>query len=102
MTFFDEISKNLTGYGKEAARKAKDAAQVLQLKAQIRGEKQKINELYAAIGAVYFKNHRDDSEDEYKIFFPEIESAMVHVAEKTQPAGYYGKMSLLRCCCEKG
>ena len=29
MTFFDEISKNLTGYGKEAARKAKDAAQVL-------------------------------------------------------------------------
>ena len=33
MTFFDEISKNLTGYGKEAARKAKDAAQVLQLKA---------------------------------------------------------------------
>ena len=36
MTFFDEISKNLTGYGKEAARKAKDAAQVLQLKAQIR------------------------------------------------------------------
>ena len=24
MTFFDEISKNLTGYGKEAARKAKD------------------------------------------------------------------------------
>ena len=81
MTFFDEISKNLTGYGKEAARKAKDAAQVLQLKAQIRGEKQKINELYTAIGAVYFKNHREDSEDEYKMFFPEIENAMEHIAE---------------------
>ena len=82
MTFFDEISKNLTGYGKEAARKAKDAAQVLQLKAQIRGEKQKINELYAAIGAVYFKNHRDDSEDEYKNILPEIRKYMVHVAEE--------------------
>ncbi len=81
MTFFDEISKNLTGYGKEAAKRAKDAAQVLQLKAQLRGEKQKINELYAAIGAVYFKNHREDSEDEYKMFFPEIENAMAHVAE---------------------
>ena len=38
MTFFDEISKNLTGYGKEAARKAKDAAQVLQLKARSGGK----------------------------------------------------------------
>ena len=53
MTFFDEISKNLTGYGKEAARKAKDAAQVLQFKGRDPGEKQKINELYAAIGAAF-------------------------------------------------
>ena len=60
----DPSKEELKKHGKEAARKAKDAAQVLQLKAQIRGEKQKINELYAAIGAVYFKNHRDDSEDE--------------------------------------
>ena len=98
MTFFDEISKNLTGYGKEAARKAKDAAQVLQLKAQIRGEKQKINELYAAIGAVYFKNHRDDSEDEYKIFFPEIESAMVHVAELEKKLSQLDTTEKCPCC----
>ena len=98
MTFFDEISKNLTGYGKEAARKAKDAAQVLQLKAQIRGEKQKINELYAAIGAVYFKNHRDDSEDEYKIFFPEIENAMVHVAELEKKLSQLDTTEKCPCC----
>ena len=70
MAFLDQISKNLAGYGKEAAKKAKDTAEIFQLKAEIRGEKQKINELYAAIGAVYFKNHRDESEDEYKMFFP--------------------------------
>lgn len=98
MTFFDEISKNLTGYGKEAARKAKDAAQVLQLKAQIRGEKQKINELYAAIGAVYFKNHREDSEDEYKIFFPEIESALAHVAELEKKLSQLDTMEKCPCC----
>ena len=57
MAFLDQISKNLAGYGKEAAKKAKDTAEIFQLKAEIRGEKQKINELYAAIGAVYFKNH---------------------------------------------
>ena len=56
MAFLDQISKNLAGYGKEAAKKAKDTAEIFQLKAEIRGEKQKINELYAAIGAVYFKN----------------------------------------------
>ena len=98
MTFFDEISKNLTGYGKEAARKAKDAAQVLQLKAQIRGEKQKINELYAAIGAVYFKNHREDSEDEYKIFFPEIESALDHVAELEKKLSQLDTTEKCPCC----
>ncbi len=27
------------------------------------------------------KNHRDESEDEYKMFFPEIENAMEHIAE---------------------
>ena len=98
MTFFDEISKNLTGYGKEAARKAKNAAQVLQLKAQIRGEKQKINELYAAIGAVYFKNHREDSEDEYKIFFPEIESALAHVAELEKKLSQLDTTEKCPCC----
>ena len=98
MTFFDEISKNLTGYGKEAARKAKNAAQVLQLKAQIRGDKQKINELYAAIGVVYFKNHREDSEDEYKIFFPEIESALAHVAELEKKLSQLDTTEKCPCC----
>ena len=41
MAFLDQISKNLAGYGKEAAKKAKDTAEIFQLKAEIRGEKQK-------------------------------------------------------------
>ena len=38
MAFLDQISKNLAGYGKEAAKKAKDTAEIFQLKAEIRGE----------------------------------------------------------------
>lgn len=98
MTFFDEISKNLTGYGKEAAKKAKDAAQVLQLKAQLRGEKQKVHELYGAIGAVYFKNHRADPDDEYKIFFPEIESAMAHISELEEKIKELDTTEKCSCC----
>ena len=34
MAFLDQISKNLAGYGKEAAKKAKDTAEIFQLKAE--------------------------------------------------------------------
>ena len=92
MAFLDQISKNLAGYGKEAAKK------IFQLKAEIRGEKQKINELYAAIGAVYFKNHRNESEDEYKMFFPEIESALTHVAELEKKLSQLDTTEKCPCC----
>lgn len=81
MAFFEEIGKTLAGKSKEAAQKAKDVAEVLQLKAQINSEKGKVKELYAAIGAVYFKKNRENEEDEYKMFFPEIEKALVHIEE---------------------
>lgn len=81
MAFFDEISKTLAGKSKEAAQKAKDVAEVLQLKTQISSEKGKVKELYASIGALYFKKHREDAEDEYQLFFPEIETTLAHIAE---------------------
>ena len=34
MAFLDQISKNLAGYGKEAAKKAKDTAEIFQLKTE--------------------------------------------------------------------
>ena len=40
---------------REAAKKAKDVAEILQLKAQISTEKSKTKELYASIGVLYFK-----------------------------------------------
>ena len=81
MAFLDEIGKTIAGRGKEAAQKAKDAAGVLQLKAQISSEKGKIKELYAAIGALYFKKHRGEEADEYRMFFPEIEKGLALVAQ---------------------
>lgn len=81
MAFFDEISKTLADKSRVAAQKAKDVAEVLQLKTQITSDKSKVKELYSAIGAVYFKNHREDAEDEYQLFFPEIEKTLAHIAE---------------------
>ena len=39
MAFFDEIGKTLADKSREAAKKAKDVAEILQLKAQISTEK---------------------------------------------------------------
>ena len=98
MTFFDEISKNSDRLWKRSCKKGKRCCTGASVKGPDPGEKQKINELYAAIGAVYFKNHRDDSEDEYKIFFPEIESAMVHVAELEKKLSQLDTTEKCPCC----
>ena len=81
MAFLDEIGKTLADKSKEAAQKAKDVAEVLQLKAQISSENSKVKELYGAIGALYFKNNRENPGDDYQMFFPEIEKSLAHIAE---------------------
>ena len=99
MAFQIRSVKNLAGYGKEAAKKAKDTAEIFQLKAEIRGEKQKINELYAAIGAVYFKNSTETSlRMSTKMFFPEIENAMEHIAELEEKLKQLDNTEKCPCC----
>lgn len=87
MAFFDELSKTISDKGKEAAQKAKDAAGVLQMKAQIASEKSKLKELYGAVGVLYYKKHRDDEDTEFDDLFREIGNVLTNVAameEKVQ------------------
>lgn len=78
---FDDISKTLAGKGKEAAQKAKDVAEIVQLKAQATSEKNKVKALYSAIGQLYYKNHRDDADGEYQSIVDEITRSLAMVAE---------------------
>lgn len=80
MAFFDELSRTLSDKGKEAAQKAKEAAGVLQLKAQIASEKSKLKELYGAVGVLYYKKHRDDEDNEFQDLFREIGNVLTNVA----------------------
>ncbi len=80
MAFFDELSKTLSDKGKEAAQKAKEAAGVLQMKAQISSEKSKLKELYGAVGVLYYKKHRDDEDNEFQDLFKEIGNVLANVA----------------------
>ena len=78
---FDDISKTLAGKGKEAAQKAKDVAEIVQLKAQATSEKNKVKALYTAIGQLYYKNHKDDADGEYQSIVDEITKSLATVAE---------------------
>ncbi len=78
---FDDISRTLAGKGKEAAQKAKDVAEIVQLKAQATSEKNKVKSLYAAIGQLYYKNHKDDTDGEYQSIVDEITKSLSAVAE---------------------
>lgn len=95
MAFFEEIGKTLADKSKEAAQKAKGVAEVLQLKAQISSENSKVKELYGAIGALYFKNNREEPADDYQMFFPEIEKSLAHIAEMEAKVK---ELEGVRCC----
>ena len=51
MAFFEELGKTLSDKGKEAAKKAKDLTEALQLKSQLSAEKEKVNQAYITLGS---------------------------------------------------
>ncbi len=81
MALFEDISKTFAEKGKEAAQKAKDVAEIVQLKAQANSEKGKVKSLYTAIGQLYYKNHREDEDGEYQSLVNEISETLVKVAK---------------------
>ncbi|MCI8515992.1 MAG: zinc ribbon domain-containing protein [Hungatella sp.] len=98
MAFLDDLSRTLSDKGKEAALKAREAAELLQMKAQIGSEKSKLKELYGAVGVLYYKKHRDDEDNEFGDLFREIGNVLTNVAaleEKVQ--GLEGSLVCPNC-----
>ncbi len=98
MAFLDDLSRTLSDKGKEAALKAREAAELLQMKAQIGSEKSKLKELYGAVGVLYYKKHRDDEDNEFGDLFREIGNVLTNVAaleEKVQ--GLEGRLVCPNC-----
>lgn len=52
---FEEVGKTIAVTGREAARKAKEVTENVQLKAQLATEKSHLKELYAALGKWYYE-----------------------------------------------
>ncbi|MDO4295470.1 MAG: zinc ribbon domain-containing protein [bacterium] len=64
MNFFEDLSKTISDKGKEAVSKARELTDVLKLKAQLAGEKTKLNEIFQTLGQKYYEQCRENEVSE--------------------------------------
>lgn len=81
MDFFDKIGEMLTTKGKEVTDKAKDMAEVANLKGQIHTCEDVIRKRYIEIGKIYYDKHGSMPEEEYEDACRDIENAQNTVAD---------------------
>lgn len=57
---FGELGRTIADKGKAAASKARDLTEAVQVKAQINAERRKLQEAFAALGHLYYKEHWEE------------------------------------------
>lgn len=81
MAFFDKIGETITTKGKEVSNKAKDIAEVTNLKGQIHSCEEIIKKRYIDIGKIYYEKHGSMPEEEYMDACRDIENAQNTVVD---------------------
>ena len=64
MDFFDKLGETIVSAGKDVGQKAKDVSEVAKLKMDIRSKEDFVEKQYAALGRIYFEEHKDETECE--------------------------------------
>mgnify|MGYP004596367399 FL=1 len=73
MAFFDTLKQNLMTASQVTMDKAKNTAEILKLKDQIRQDKREIRSATYKIGEIYRELHSEDYEEAYEDCFQKIE-----------------------------
>ena len=73
MAFFDTLKQNLMTASQVTMDKAKNTAEILKLKDQIRQDKREIRSATFKIGEIYRELHSEDYEEAYEDCFQRIE-----------------------------
>lgn len=76
----DKIKEDVIKMGKDLGAKAKDAADLAKLKMDIASKKRELNQLYAALGKVYFAAHQKDGDIPEAVMFRGIQTAEAELA----------------------
>lgn len=75
MDFLDKIGETITTKGKEVSDKAKDMAELVNLKGQIHTCEDLIRKRYVEIGKIYYEKHGSTPEEDYIDACRDIENA---------------------------
>ncbi len=81
MDFFEKLGDTITTKGKEVSGKAKDLAEIANLKSQINTCEDVIKKNYMEIGKRYYEKHEQEPEEEYDEFFRAISNAKTGMEE---------------------
>lgn len=81
MDFFEKLGDTITTKGKEVTGKAKDLAEIANLKSQISTCRDVVKKNYAEIGRLYFEKHGEEPEEEYEEFCRAIANAKAGIAD---------------------
>lgn len=99
MAFLDDIGKVISDKSKEAASKVKDITGVIQLKAKLSAEKEKMNKAYISLGKAYYDKHEASLEEEYSEEFRLIREGLIKAAELEEEIA---ELEGTRVCAECG
>ena len=81
MEFFEKLGETITTKGKGVTDKAKDMAEVVNLKGQIHSCEEIIKKRYMEIGKIYYEKHGSMPEEEYIDACRDIENAQNTVVD---------------------
>ncbi len=81
MRLFEDLSKTISEKGKEAVNKARDLTDVIKLKTQLAGEKNKLNETFQMIGRQYYETYKGKETDEaFQSAFLSVEASKKRIS----------------------
>ena len=81
MAFFDELKKGLAVTGQTVAQKTKELTESVQLKSQLKAEKEAMLKAYASIGKKVFENAAWDDKRKYESEFETINECLNKIEE---------------------
>jgi len=84
MDFFEKLGDTITTKGKEVSGKAKDLAEIANLKSQINTCEDVIKKNYVEIGKLYYEKHGHEPEAEYDEFCRAISNAKTGIEDLEQ------------------
>lgn len=81
MDFFEKLGDTIAAKGKEVTGKAKDLAEIANLKSQISTCEDVIRKNYIEIGKLYYEKHEHEPEEEYDEFCRAIRNAKTGIED---------------------